>query len=349
MAEVGPNIGAAVVVGGGSDTRSDAVRSERREAVREEARANFDAAERMVSEYVNRTSMPRTRADLAPIRDLIRTFYSPTQLSDREVDILFTQRFPEAMGVTNPEPAVPNQPNTGTDTGEGSRGGDPRDARSDPRAGGDRFVKNPNAGNAQPLVAKSVPVDHPAPLPGSPPPPPPGAPPPPPPGSPLPQPGSTLLASTDGLTGTLVDPLAEPLPNQPVVVAGSAVVPTGDPAEPLAPVRVFNFGHSFGPGRDPNPDDVTRGLADHNTFNRLLTRGGNAAGSPTPNPMATAAGAGTTVASLMRDSWRLREGGGSSERGSDDAGGDSVGGSGKPDLNLAFVRGSHRARRDTRA
>jgi hypothetical protein len=345
MAEVGPNIGATVVVGGGSDTRSDAVRSDRRDAVRAEARENFAAAERMVADYVNRTSMPRTRADLEPIRQLIRTFYSPTQLSDREVDILLTQRFPEAMGVTNPEPAVPNQPNTGTDTGEGSRGSDPRDARPDPRTGGDRFVKNPNAANAQPLVAKGVPLDHPA-LPGSPPPPPPGAPPPPPPGSPLPQPGSTLLAGTDGPTGTLTDPLAPPLPNQPVVVA-SAVVPTGDPSEPPPPLSIFNFGHSFGPGRDPDPADVARGLKDQNTFNRLMTRGGNGAGAPLPNPMPVPGGDGHTVASLMRESWKLRESG--SDRGSDDAGGDSVSGSGKPDLNLAFVRGSHRARRDTRA
>jgi len=309
MAEVGPNIGATIVLGGGGDSRSDAVRDERRDAVRAEAKESFAQADRMVTEYINRTSIPRTREDAQQIRQFIRSFFTEQQLNSREVDHLFAQlkqKFPDIdpgiLGVETSEPA-PNQPNPVLDarTDAAPLAPDPREESRDAGTGadtkGDRFVKNPNPAHGQSLAARGVAKDAPP----SSPPQPRSTPPPPQPGSSQPKPGSLMGKSGapvgDASSGVISTglPTGQPPATGMPVIPGSPVVVADGTMEPPAPVRFFSMGADFGPGKNCSPEDQAALLERGRGLVALAARGGNMAGTAVPMPVPTAATVGTTL------------------------------------------------------
>jgi len=243
----------------------------------------------------------------------------------------------QALNEPIPQSEIPNPGVAVRDEGAAERAPDPR--REAPRDGArtDAFVRSdPRAPTAHPGAAAKVPQ------PNTPPPPPVVVvagtpPPPPPPGSPLP---AGVALGPDGLPLTPGDaPVLTPTGT--LVATGVPGAPVEAPVEAPPPVRFFSMGHDFGPGRNPNPEDVATLIERGRGLEALATRGGNMAGAPTPNPMATLVGSTMTVASLARDSFRLRD----SDRDASTSSSDGVSAS-STSLHLAFVRGSHRQRRD---
>lgn len=326
---------------------------------KEESRAEARLQERMQEELERVGSDPgRLRVTATLIRECrrdllargIRAEFVPTYLSNyfRSGNGSLIPRddasaVNQALNEPIPASELPDPSAAGRDDGAARRGPDPRTEvrRADVRA--DTFMRSdPRAPSAHPGAAAKIPQ------PNTPPPPPVVVagtpPPPPPPGSPPP---AGVALGPDGLplpaTLTPGDAPVLTATGTPVALSVPGTL-TEAPVEAPPPVRFFSMGHSFGPGRDANPEDMAALIERGRGLAALAARGGNMAGAPQPNPMATLAGSTTTVAALARDSFRVRD----SDRDPSTSGPDGVSAS-PTSLHLGFVRGMHRQRRDTRA